>query len=128
MVNWTPTGMVGAMFKQLAAHVPPPPGITSPMLWGDESKVIERLRVHFRDLRLERRTYPLWRLPFPPSGVVDHFRTTYGPVKRAFEALDAAGQRSLHAALEAVYSAYNTAGDGSTELKAEYLDVQGVRR
>jgi hypothetical protein len=120
--------MVGAMFKQLAAHVPPPPGITSPMLWGDESKVIERLRVHFRDLRLERRTYPLWRLPFPPSGVVDHFRTTYGPVKRAFEALDAAGQRSLHAALEAVYSAYNTAGDGSTELKAEYLDVQGVRR
>jgi hypothetical protein len=60
--------------------------------------------------------------------VVNHFRTTYGPVKRAFEALDADGQRSLHAALESVYSAHNAAAGGSTELKAEYLDVQGVRR
>jgi SAM-dependent methyltransferase len=128
MVNWTPTGMVGQMFKQLAAHVPPPPGITSPMQWGDEGKVIERLGSYFRDIRLTRRIYPLWRFALPPSGVVNHFRTTYGPVKRAFEALDAGGQRSLHAALESVYSAHNAAADGSTELKAEYLDVQGVRR
>jgi SAM-dependent methyltransferase len=128
MANWTPTGMVGRMFKELAAHVPPPAGVTSPMQWGDEDTAIQRLGGHFRDIRLVRRTYPLWRFPFSPSGVVEHFRATYGPVKRAFEALDVAGQRSLHAALEAVFSAHNAASDGSVELRAEYLDVQGVRR
>lgn len=128
MANWTPTGMVGRMFKELAAHVPPPAGVTSPMQWGDEDTAIQRLGGHFRDIRLVRRTYPLWRFPFSPSGVVEHFRATYGPVKRAFEALDVAGQRSLHAALEAVFSAHNAANDGSVELRAEYLDVQGVRR
>jgi hypothetical protein len=46
----------------------------------------------------------------------------------AFEALDGAGQRPLRAALEGVFSAHNAGGDGSVQLKAEYLDVQGVRR
>lgn len=128
MVNWTPTGMVGRMFKELAAHVPPPPGLVPPTMWGDEGTAIERLGGYFPNFRVARRMYPLWRFPFSPSGVVDHFRATYGPVKRAFEALDGAGQRSLHAALEGVFSAHNAGGDGSVQLKAEYLDVQGVRR
>jgi hypothetical protein len=47
-----------------------------------------------------------------------------GPWKRS----DGAGQRSLHAALEGVCSVHNAGGDGSVQLKAEYLDLQGVRR
>jgi SAM-dependent methyltransferase len=128
MANWTPTGMVGLMFKQVAAHVPPPPGLTPPVLWGDEDTILERLGDGFSDIRLTRKIYPLWLFPFSASEVVDFFRTNYGPVKRAFEALDVAGQRSLHAGLEAVFSAHNKTRDGSVELRAEHLDVVAVRR
>lgn len=128
MANWTPTSMVGLMFKQVADHVPPPPGLPSPLLWGDEDTVLKRLGDCFSEIRLTRKTYPLWRFPFSASEVVDFFRANYGPVKRAFEALDVAGQQSLHAGLEAVFSAHNEARDGSVELRAEYLDVVAVRR
>jgi len=127
MANWTAGGMVGQMFKTIAGQVPPPPGVPSPMLWGDEETVLKRLAGRFSEIRLTRKVYPAWQFPFAPSDVVAFFRTNYGPVKRAFEALDTAGQRSLHAGLEAVFSAHNSAGDGATELTAEYLEVTAVR-
>jgi SAM-dependent methyltransferase len=127
MANWTPSGMVGMMFKTVAGHVPPPSGLPSPVLWGDEKTVLQRLAGRFSEIRLARKVYPAWRFPFSASEVVAFFRTNYGPVKRAFEALDAAGQRSLHVGLEAVFSAHNSADDGSAELKAEYLEVTAVR-
>src|SRR5215208_685383 len=30
MANWTPTGFIGQMFKTMASHVSPPPGMPSP--------------------------------------------------------------------------------------------------
>src|SRR4051795_8589603 len=36
LVSWTPTGFIGTMFRTVAAHVPPPAGVTSPLLWGTE--------------------------------------------------------------------------------------------
>lgn len=128
MANWTPSGMVGRMFKQVAAHVPPPPGVAPPVLWGDEDTVLKRLGGDFCDIRLTRKIYPRWRYPFSASEVVEFFRTNYGPVKRAFEALDASSQQSLHTALEDVFSAHNEGGDAAAELRAEYLEVVAVRR
>jgi ubiquinone/menaquinone biosynthesis C-methylase UbiE len=43
MGNWTPGGFVGQMFTTMSAHVPRPPGIPAPTLWGDEAIVRERL-------------------------------------------------------------------------------------
>ena len=34
LANWTPTGFIGQMFKVIGAHVPPPAGVPSPLLWG----------------------------------------------------------------------------------------------
>ena len=42
MANWTPTGFIGQMFKINASYVPPPAGMTSPVLWGVEETVRER--------------------------------------------------------------------------------------
>jgi ubiquinone/menaquinone biosynthesis C-methylase UbiE len=42
MANWTPNGFIGQMFKITSQHVPPPPGMPSPVLWGVEEKVRER--------------------------------------------------------------------------------------
>ncbi len=128
MANWTPGGMVGLMFKTVAGHVPPPAGLPSPLLWGDEATALRRLGDHFSDIRLTRKTYPAWRYPFSECEVVDFFRSNYGPIKRAFEALDAPERRSLHAGLEAVFAAHNSAEDGSVNLQAEYLEVAAVRR
>src|SRR5215831_39655 len=43
MGNWMPTGFVGQMFKVVAGYAPPPPGVPSYALWGDEKTVQERL-------------------------------------------------------------------------------------
>jgi len=45
MANWTPNGWTGVMFQVTAQHVPPPPGVPSPIFWGME----ERLRKLFGD-------------------------------------------------------------------------------
>ena len=43
LVNWTPEGFVGQMFKIVGAHVPPPAGVPSPLQWGTEARIEELL-------------------------------------------------------------------------------------
>ena len=126
MGNWTPGGFVGQMFKTIGKHVPPPAGMPSPLQWGDEATVGERLGGDVADLRLARRMYPM-RYPFPPAEVVEFFRAYYGPANRAFAALDADGQAALRGDLEQLWSAHNQAHDGGTEVAAEYLEVAAIR-
>ena len=126
MGNWTPGGFIGRMFAINARHVPPPPGMTSPVLWGDEAKVRERFGEGVSDLRLARRNYP-FDYPFPPAAVVEFFREYYGPTNRAFAALDAAGQAALRAELEEHWTAHNQAAGDRTVVEAEYLEVVAQR-
>ncbi len=126
MGNWTPGGFIGQMFKLSGAHVPPPAGIPSPVLWGDEATVRARFDTGLTDLSLTRRLYAL-DYPFPPAEVVEFFRTFYGPTNRAFAALDEAAQLALRRDLEAHWSAANRADAGATRVEAEYLEVVGIR-
>jgi len=128
MANWTPDGMVGQMFKAVAKHVPSPQGMEPPVLWGDEATVCNRLSNGFTDIKLVRKYYPSWSYPFDVGGVVEYFRTVYGPVKRAFGSLDQAGQRALREDLETVFSTHSGTKNGTTVLQAEYLDVSAIRR
>jgi SAM-dependent methyltransferase len=125
MGNWTPESFPGQFFRTVGRHVPPPP-MPAPTLWGDEATVRERLREGIAELRMERRMYPL-RFPFPPEGVVEFFRTYFGPLNRAFAALDAEGQAALRRDLEQLWSAHNEATDGTTAVAAEYLEVVARR-
>ena len=128
MVNWTPPGFVGQMFKAISWHVPPPAGMPSAVLWGDETKVRERLREGIKELKLRRRTYPLFDYPFPVPQVVEFFRQHYGPIHRAFAALDTSGQVALRRDLEEVFSTFNRAADGTTSFESEYLEVVAIRQ
>ena len=121
MANWTPTGFAGQMFKTVGRHVPPP-DIPPPTQWGDEAVVRERLRDGIADLQMTKRMCPL-QYPFPPSEVVEFYRVYFGPVNRAFAALDADGQAVLRRDLEQLWSAHNRAQDGSTHVESEYLEV-----
>ncbi|MDQ4129331.1 MAG: class I SAM-dependent methyltransferase [Actinomycetota bacterium] len=126
MGNWTPEGFVGRMFKVIGKHVPPPPQMPSPLLWGDEATVRERLRDGVAELTLTKRMYP-FHYPFPPSEVVEHFRAYYGPTNRAFNTLDEAGGEALRRDLEQLWSEHNTGADGTTSIESEYLEVVAVR-
>ena len=126
MANWTPEGHVGQMFKIIGKHVPPPPIMASPVKWGDETTVRERLRDGIAELRTTKRLYPM-RYPFGPAEVVEFFRTYYGPTNRAFAALDPDGQSALRRDLEQLWAGNDIARDGSTHVESEYLEVVAVR-
>ena len=125
MANWTPQGFVGQMFKTVSKFIAPS-GMPSPVLWGDEATVRERLSHGLSDLSLTRRQY-LFTYPFSPPEVVEFFRLYYGPINRAFASLDGEGQAQLRQELETLWAAYNQAGADCTTVFAEYLEVIGVR-
>src|SRR5258706_7590688 len=125
MANWTPGGFIGQMFKAIARHIAPS-GMPSPVLWGDEATVRERLRKGIADLKVARQVYH-FEYPFPPDAVVEFFRTNYGPMSRAFASLDGDGQEKLRSELVSLWSAHNKAVDDSTKVDAEYLEVIAPR-
>jgi SAM-dependent methyltransferase len=127
MGNWTPTGFVGQMFKIHGKHVPPPAIMAPPVKWGDEEIVRERFNDGISHLKLSRRVYP-FRYPFPPSEVVEFFRTYYGPSYKAFAALAAEKQSALRADLARFWTEQNTATDGTTFIESEYLEVVAIRQ
>lgn len=125
MANWTPAGFVGQLFKITGQHVPPPP-MPSPLLWGDEATVRERLRDGFTNLQFIRRNL-IMAFPMTPPDSVEFFRAWYGPTQRAFAALDEAGQSALRRDLEQLWTEHNFATDGTTRIVAEYLEVRATR-
>jgi SAM-dependent methyltransferase len=127
MANWTREGFVGRLLQTIAKFVAPP-GMPSPLLWGDETTVRERLGDTVADLRLTRVPYR-FDYAFPPEGVVDFFCENYGPANRAFAALPPSEQPSLRRALVELWSGANQSGEaGRTVVDAQYLEVVATRR
>lgn len=127
LANWTPSGFIGKMFEVFKRHVPPPTGLPSPLLWGDEATVRDRLREGFDNLRLTRRIARM-RYPYDPAGTVEFFRQYYGPTHRAFASLTPGAQADLRAELVQLQSKHNVATQpGHTEVLAEYLEIQAIR-
>jgi SAM-dependent methyltransferase len=125
MGNWTPQGFIGQMFKAVSKFIAPS-GMPSPVLWGDETTVRERLGNGLSELNVVKRHY-VFSYPFPPSEVVEFFRLYYGPTNQAFAALDGDGRETLRRELEALWSANNRGGADCTAVFAEYLEVTGIR-
>jgi len=126
MANWTADGFIGEMFKVTGKHLPPPVGMPSPLLWGNDEVVKERFAGGTSNIQLERRQMR-FDFPFGPKETVEHFRKFYGPTQIAFDALDDAGQVALRADLETLWSDANIANDGTTVVFSEYLSVKAVR-
>ncbi len=126
MGNWTPEGFIGKMFKTVAKYVPPSPLMESPLKWGQPEIVRDRFKSNITDLRLTRRMYPFY-YPFGASEVVDLYREYFGPINRAFAALDINGQRSLREDLEQLWNSHNTSSNGEITVDAEILEVIATR-
>jgi len=56
------------------------------------------------------------------------FKTYYGPMLKAFAALDAANQNGLKTDLHALIARMNKANDGTMVVPSEYLEVVITKR
>lgn len=125
MGNWTKEGFIGAMLKTVSRFVAPA-GMPSPLLWGDEPSVCERLGAA-SNLRLERVSYR-FDYPFGPEQVVDFFQQNYGPTTRAFAALPEADARALRRDLIELWTDHDqSVHPNRTIVDAEYLEVVAIR-
>ena len=125
MANWTPSSFIGEMLRTTARYAPPPAGLPSPLLWGTEQAVRERLGRGLSALSLTRRIMT-FEYALDPAGVVSEFIQWYGPTLRVFASLDDAARGALRAELEALWSDHNRATDGTTRVQSEYLEVVAV--
>jgi ubiquinone/menaquinone biosynthesis C-methylase UbiE len=126
MANWTPNGFVGKSFQITSKLLPPPPGMIPPVLWGDEKTVRQRFtngvsKLTATPVRMK------FVYPFSPKETVAFFRQYFGPMQVAFLRLDERGQKAFVEQLEALWSEYNTATDGTTCVETEYLEVRAIR-
>jgi ubiquinone/menaquinone biosynthesis C-methylase UbiE len=126
LANWTPEGFIGQMFKTLGKYLPPPAGVKSPALWGTRNRLDELFGPAAATISAEPRYFNFrYR---SPEHFVEFFKTYYGPMLKAFGALDANKQKGLHADLIGLIGSLNKAKDGTMVVPSEYLEVVIVKK
>lgn len=126
LANWTPEGFIGQMFKIIGKHLPPPVGLKSPALWGTREWLEQAFRAGSSSVIAEPRNF-VFRYR-SAQHFLDFFREYYGPMFKAFEALDVAGKKSLSLDIIELIGRFNTSGDESMVVPSEYLEVVVTRR
>lgn len=121
MANWTPEGFIGQLFKVVGKHMPPPAGLASPLLWGNEDHVRQLFGADALQARITRRMFNFRYAS--PTHWVHVFRDYYGPLNRAFAALAPNAADALEQDLLALIDCFNTAGPDSMVAPAEYLEI-----
>jgi hypothetical protein len=108
------------MFGVITRHVPGPPGVASPLLWGTEKHVSDLFGAATADARSVQRTCT-WRFTSPEE-FATFFRRWYGPALTAFEVLDDNGSAALAADLAGLARQADQNHDGSIAIPATYLE------
>jgi SAM-dependent methyltransferase len=126
LAGWTPDGFIGELFRTIGAHVPPPAGVPSPMLWGTE----DHLRTLFGDgvtsLETMERTFT-WRFSSAEQ-FATFFRIWYGPTVKAFAALEENAREALESDLVALAHRFDRLGAGAIAIPATYTETVAIRR
>jgi len=126
LANWTPDGFIGQVFKTLGKYLPPPAGAKSPALWGTRAALNEMFGSQASSIKAEPRFFNFRYKS--AEHFLDVFKTYYGPVLKAFAALDAAAQQDLHNDLYALIVRMNKSGDATMVVPSEYLEVVVTRK
>jgi SAM-dependent methyltransferase len=126
LANWTPDGFIGQVFKTLGKYLPPPAGAKSPALWGTHARLDEMFGAGAASIEAEERHF---NFRYRSAGhFLDVFKTFYGPVLKAFAALDQASQEALNSDLNALIVGMNRATNGSMVVPSKYLEVIITKR
>jgi len=126
LANWTPGSFIGELFKVLGRYLPPAAGLRSPALWGTE----ERLKELFSEAEASIQATPrIFNFRYrSPAHWMEVFRTFYGPVNRAFLALDTPRQDELERDILNLLSRFDRGGAAGLVVPSEYLEVVVTRR
>jgi SAM-dependent methyltransferase len=126
LANWTPEGFIGQLFKTLGKYLPPPAGAKSPALWGTEARIKEMFGASAVSIKAERLNFNFrYR---SPGHFLEVFRNYYGPMLKAFAALDATNQQGLRNDLLVLIARMNRAEDGTMIVPSEYLEIAVIKR
>jgi ubiquinone/menaquinone biosynthesis C-methylase UbiE len=121
LANWTPESFVGQLFKTIGKYLPPPTGVKSPAVWGTRSWVETTFSPAATAVTIKARDF-VFRYR-SAQHFLDIFRTYYGPVLKAFETLDAKGQKALAHDIIDLVEHFNTSDDNTMVVPGEYLEV-----
>jgi SAM-dependent methyltransferase len=126
VLSWTPGGFIGQLFATMKPFVPaPPPGVSSPPLWGSVEHVTALFGDRVTDLTAERRMLDVTAFG---SGAAfrDYFKANYGPTIAAYRGIAAEPER-----IAALDAAIAELGDqhlaGAAQMGWEYLVVTARR-
>jgi len=126
LANWTPDSFIGQVFGTIGKYVPPPAGVASPALWGSRGRIAELFETSARSIAMEKRHFNFrYR---SSEHMLEVFRGYYGPVLKAFAALDEARQQALAADLTGLMQQFNAAGDGALVIPSAYLEIVITRQ
>jgi ubiquinone/menaquinone biosynthesis C-methylase UbiE len=126
LANWTPESFVGHMFKTIGKYLPPPNGVKSPAVWGTSSWVETTFAAAASKIDANPRTF-IFRYR-SAKHFLDIFRTYYGPVLKAFEAVNATGRKELARDIIDLVERFNASGDKTMVVPSEYLEVIIIKR
>ena len=121
LASWTPEGFLGELLRCVAKYVPPPAGLASPVLWGEEAHVATLFAGRARVRRAERKMFMFRYLS--AAHFIDVFQRYYGPTHKAFAALDEERRAALASDMAALMRVHNRAGDAALVIPAEYLEI-----
>lgn len=128
MLNWTPEGMIGALFRTMGPFAPaPPPGAQPPPLWGSEEHVKELFgdRVDFRTL--ERQALEITAFEHPRD-YGEHFKERYGPtIVAQTNARNDGREAEFNDAVDQFCDQWNRGGGDEARFEQEYLLAVGTR-
>jgi SAM-dependent methyltransferase len=126
LANWTPEGFIGQMFKVLGRHIAPPAGVQPPSLWGTAAHVQSLFGDTAGAIGVTARMFNFrYR---SAAHMIDVFRTWYGPVQKAFQALPADKGAELEQDLHALMERMDRGNGNGLVIPSEYLEIVVVRR
>jgi SAM-dependent methyltransferase len=128
MLNWTPEGMIGGLFRTMGPFAPPPPpGAQPPPLWGGEAHLRELFgdRVEFRTLEREMLDVTAFERAHDYG---EHFMGKYGPTIAALGNARRTGREAeLEQALDGFCDEWNRGTPDRARFEQEYLLAVGTR-
>ena len=121
LANWTPEGFVGQIFKTIGKYLPPPAEAKSPAQWGTRARINEMFEAQATSINIESRNFVFCYQS--PEHWLQVFKSYYGPVLKAFAALDPQAQNALADDLVALIDRFNRSGDAGVVIPSEYLEI-----
>jgi ubiquinone/menaquinone biosynthesis C-methylase UbiE len=126
MTTWPPDGVTAEQFAVNRSFAPPEQDLVPSERWGDEATARERLEPLFARVDFERHVVE-WTAESPEE-FVRQLSASAPPMVAARRALGEERFEEMSGRLTDVFTRWNSAGDGSLRIEAEYVVIVARKR